>query len=60
MINLRVTRHVRFGFAAGVGFAAVALPRHTGAFYIWAMPTSRGLRPNNSRGKARTKGAARK
>ncbi len=36
-------RHGRFGFAAGVGFAAVAVPRRTQAFHLWAMRLVRPL-----------------
>ncbi len=39
--------HVRFGFAAGVGFAAGALPRRRGAFYIFGLSA---FGPNRSEG----------
>ena len=37
--------HVRFGFAAGVGLAAVALPRRRGAFLTWGYALSAAFGP---------------
>ena len=53
---LKVGRWCSFGFAAGC--AAVAMPRRTRAFYLWAAPLVRPLA--QSEGKARTMGRARK
>ena len=52
--------NVRFGFAVGVGFAAVAMPRRQQPDYFQAMPLVPGLALRIYWAKGRTKGIAQK
>jgi len=48
--------NLRFGFAAGVGFAAVGMRRRRGCFYTFGLCPWCGLWPNRSEGSARNQG----
>jgi len=52
--------HVRFGFAAGVGFAAVAMPRRHPPDYFRGYAPGPGLALRIHSAKGRTKGIAQK